>query len=266
MDTDLVSTPVMSASAADTAPALGDPADVTQGDSTIAVSGSDLDVSSVVQGSVGLESGEGGDGDGSGTPGPSGFSMDSDETTTTTMTSSEESLSDNDNHKQETSREQQLNKADLEHLADMGAPGRAVATAAIEAAQQEAAALVHQYKDISDPEDDKGVEEQSVKKKVPVHVSVPAVRTKVMPIKGRGCGQHCWGHGKISPSTGAEHVEVGARGSTAPKVKHHRDRQLYQETNADLMPYEGKSLQDHFDWILHLLFIHNGYGKLGFIY
>ena len=105
---------------------------------------------------------------------------DSDETTTTTtMTSSEESLSDNDEQEQETLREQQLNEADLEHLVDMGAPGGAVATVAIKATQQEAAALMHQYKDISDPEDDKGVEEQSVKKKVTVQVSVPAVKTKV---------------------------------------------------------------------------------------
>ena len=152
MDTDPVSVP-----------APGDPADTTQGDSTIAVAGSDLDISNVVQESVVLESGEGsdgGDGDGSGTPGPGGTSIDSDETTTmTTMTSSEESSSDNDEQEQETSREQQLNEADLEDLADMGALGRAVVTAAIKAAQQKAAALMCQYKDISDPEEDKGVEE-----------------------------------------------------------------------------------------------------------
>ena len=191
MDTDLVSTPAVSTPAADSvAPASGDPVDMTQGDSTVAVAGSDLDVSSVVQKSVVLESGEGsdsdgGDGDGSGTPGPGGTSMDSDETTTTTtMTSSEESLSDNDKQEQETSREQQINEAHLEHLVDMGAPGGAVVTVAIEAAQQEAAALVHHYKDISDPKDDEGVEEWSVKKKVPIQVSVPTVKTKVTLVKG----------------------------------------------------------------------------------
>ncbi len=103
MDTDPVSAPAVSAPVADSvAPASGDPADTTQGNSTIVVAGSDLDVSSVVQESVVLESGEGsdsdgGDGDGSGTPGPGGTSIDSDETTTTmTTTLSEESLSDND--------------------------------------------------------------------------------------------------------------------------------------------------------------------------
>ena len=221
-----------------------------------------------MQESVVLESGEGsegdgdsGDGDGSGTPGPGGTSTDSNETTTmTTTTLSEESSSDE--QEQDTLREQQLNEADLEHLVDMGVPGGAVATVTIEATQQEAAALVHQYKDISDPEDNEGVEEQSVKKKVPIQVSVPAMKMKVTPVKGRG---H-WGCSKISPSTGAEHVEVGARGSPAPKVKYHRVRQLYQETDADLMPHEGKSLQDHFDWISCLLFIPDGYGKLCFIY
>ena len=128
----------------------------------------------------------------------------------------------------------------MECLADMGAPGRAVGTAAIKATQQEAAALVHQYKDISDPEDDEGVEEWLVKKKVPVQVSMPTVKTKVTPVKGQGHSQHCLGCGKISQSTGAEHVEVGARGSPTPKVKCHRGRQLYQETDADLMPHEGK--------------------------
>ena len=225
MDTNPVSTP---APAADSAvPASGDPADMTQGDSTIAVAGSNLDISSVVQESIALESGEGsggdgGDGDGSGTPGPGGTSMDSDETTTTTtMTSSEESSSDNDEQEPETSREQQLNEADLECLVDMGAPGRAVATVAIEAAQQEVAALMHQYEDISDPEDNEGVEEWSVKKKVPIQVFVPAVKTRVTPVKGRGRSQLCQGCGKISPSTSAECVEVGARGSPTPKVKCH---------------------------------------------
>ncbi len=187
MDTNPVSTPAVSTPVADSVPASGDPVDTTQGDSTITVAGSDLDISSVVQESVVLESGEGsdgGDGDGSVTPGPGGTSTDSDETTTMTMTSSEESLSDNDKQEQETSHEQQLNEVDLEHLADMGAPGGAVATAAIEAAQQEAAALVHQYKDISGPKDDEGVEEWSVKKKVPIQVSMPAVKTKVTPVKG----------------------------------------------------------------------------------
>ena len=59
---------------------------------------------------------------------------------------------------------------------------------------------------------------------------------------------------------------MGVRGSPTPKVKHHRGRWLYQETDADPMPHEGKSPQDHFDWILHLLFILDGYGKLCFIY
>ncbi len=36
-----------------------------------------------------------------------------------------------------------------------------------------------QYKDISDPKDNEGVEEQSVKKKVPVQVSMPTMKTKV---------------------------------------------------------------------------------------
>ena len=222
MDTDLVSTPAVSAPAADSAaPASGDPVDMTQGDSTIVVAGSDLDMSSVVQESVVPESGEGGDGDSgdgdsSGTPGPGGISTDSSDTTMmTTTTSSEESLSDE--QEQDTSREQQLNEADLEHLADMGALGRAVVTAAIEAAQQETAALVHQYEDILDPKDDEGVEEWLVKKKVPIQVSVPAVKMKVTPVKGQGHGQHCWGCSKVSPSTGMECVEVGARGSPAPK-------------------------------------------------
>ncbi len=208
----------------------------------MAVAGSDLEISSVVQESVALESGEGsdGDGDGSGTPGPGGTSMDSDETTTmTTMTSSEESSSDNE-QEAETSREQQLNKVDLEHLADMGVPGMAVVTTAIQATQQEVAALVHQYEDISDPKDE-GVEEQSAKKKVPIQVSMPAMKTKVTPVKGQGHSQHCWGCSKISPCTGAEHVEVGVRGSPAPKVKHHRGRWLYQETDVDPMPHEGES-------------------------
>ena len=184
MDTDPVSAPAVSAPVADSvAPASGDPADTTQGNSTIVVAGSDLDVSSVVQESVVLESGEGsdsdgGDGDGSGTPGPGGTSIDSDETTTTTTTTSSEESS-SDKQEQDTLREQQLNEVDLECLADTGALGGAVVTVAIKAAQQEDAALVHQYKDISDPEDDKGVEEQSVKKKVTVQVSVPAVKTKV---------------------------------------------------------------------------------------
>ncbi len=139
MDTNPVSTPAMSAPADDSAaPGLGDPADTTQGNSTVAVAGLDLDAYSVVQESVVLESGEGGDGgdgDGSGTPGLGGTSMDSDETTTTTTTSSEKSSSDNDEQEQDTSREQQLNKADLECLVDMGAPGGAVATVAIKATQ-----------------------------------------------------------------------------------------------------------------------------------
>ena len=220
MDTNLVSTPAVSAPAADSA-------DTTQGDSTSAVAGSDLDVSSVVQESIVLESGkgsegdgdsDGGDGDGSGTPSLGGTSMDSDETTTmTTTTSSEESLSDE--QELDTLREQQLSKADLEHLADMGAPGGAVVTVAIKAAQQEAAALVHQYEDISDPKDDEGVEEWSVKKKIPVQVSVPAMKTKLTPVKGRGHSQHCWGCSKVSPSTGVECVEAGVRDSPAPKVK-----------------------------------------------
>ncbi len=163
--------------------------DTTQGDSTIAVAGLDLDISSVVQESVVLESGEGSeggsdgaDGDGSGTPGPGGTSTDSDETTTTTTTTlSEESLSDK--QEQDTSREQQLNEADLECLVDMGALGGAVVTAAIEAAQQEATALVHQYEDISDPKDKEGVEEWSVKQKVPVQVSVPTMKMKVTLVK-----------------------------------------------------------------------------------
>ena len=142
MDTNLVSTPAVSAPVADSAvPALGEPADMTQGNSTIAVAGSDLDISSVVQESVVLESGEGGDGDSSGTPGPGGTSTDSDETTMTTTTLSEESSSDE--QEQDTLQEQQLNEADLECLVDMGALGGAVATAAIEAAQQDTAALVH---------------------------------------------------------------------------------------------------------------------------
>ncbi len=160
------------------------------------------------------------------------------------------------------SQEQQLNEADLECLADMGAPGGAVVTAAIEAAQQEAAALVHQYEDISDPEKDEGVKEHAGKKKVPVQVYVPVVKTKVTPIKGQGHGQHCQGHGKISPSSGMECVEVGEMGSPTPKVKHQRGHQLYQETDADPMPHEGESLQDHFDHISCLLFIPEGYGKL----
>ncbi len=65
MDTDPVSIPAVSTPAADSAvPASGDPADMTQGNSTIVVAGSDLDISSVVQESVDPESGEGGDGDG----------------------------------------------------------------------------------------------------------------------------------------------------------------------------------------------------------
>ncbi len=97
-----------------------------------------------------------------------------------------------------------------------------------------------QYEDISDPKDE-GVEEWSVKKKVPVQVLVPTMKTKVTPVKGQGHGQHCQGCSKISPSTGAECVEVGMRGSPTPKVKHCRGRWLYQETNADLMPHEGES-------------------------
>ncbi len=88
-------------------------------------------------------------------------------------------------------------------MADLGAPGREVATAAIEAVQQEAATLVHQYEDISDPEDNEGVEECVVKKKVPIQVSASAIKTSVTPIKGHG-QQCCQGHGKISPSASAE--------------------------------------------------------------
>ncbi len=148
MDTDLVSTPAVSAPAADSAaPASGDPADMTQGNFTIAVAGLDLDVSSVVQESVVPESGEcsegegdSGDGDGSGTPGPGGTSTDSNETTTMTTTpSSEESLSDK--QEQGTSREQQLNEVDLEHLVDMGVLGGAVATVAIKATQEVAVSV-----------------------------------------------------------------------------------------------------------------------------
>ena len=105
------------------------------------------------------------------------------------------------------------------------------------------------------------MEEWSVKKKVPVQVSIPAMKTKVTLVKGRGHGQHHQGCSKISPFTGAECVEVGARGSPAPKVKCCRGRHLYQETDADLMPHEGESPQYHFDWMSCLLFIPDGYGK-----
>ena len=80
-----------------------------------------------------------------------------------------------------------------------------------------------------------------MKKKVPIQVSVPAVKTKVTLVKSQGHGQHHQGCGKVSPSTGAEHVEVGVRGSPAPKVKYYRGRQLYQETDADPMPHKGES-------------------------
>ncbi len=58
MDPDQVSTPAMSAAAADSAPAPGDPGEVTLGDSTVAVVGSDVNVLSDMQENVVLESGE----------------------------------------------------------------------------------------------------------------------------------------------------------------------------------------------------------------